>query len=175
MTTALRVGVVCLAVAAWSLTVAAPVVGSAPPAVCQLQARIEANEGFWAAKRTETVMRSVSGFIVCAGFVNGREVLAQPVPFAQVFTNAPGGNCAHGTGTGTWEFVLPMADGTSLPVSGSQEGGWASPSYWATGTFNGQAVRGGGVVRTDPDYSGENCVTEPLRHWFDIGQLLVGP
>lgn len=171
----LRVAVVCPAISAWSMMAIPPAVGAAPVAVCHLQARMEADAGFSLTEPTETDIRSVAGSIVCAGFVNGREVLAQPVAFTELFRTRPRSTCTHGSGSGSWQFQVPLADGTSMPVSGAQEGGWATPGFWVTGTFNGQTVRVAGVVRSDPEYSNEDCVREPLRHWFDIGQVVVGP
>ena len=57
------------------------------------------------------------------GVVNGREVRAEPVPIAWTFMTLPGSDCTHGSGGGSWEFVLPLTDGASLAVSGPSRAG----------------------------------------------------
>lgn len=66
-----------------------------------------------------------------------------------------------------------MADGTTKLLTGDVTMEWRGLTWSGGGRLAGHAATHLGEVRGDPHHLDEDCVTKPIRHWIDTGQILL--
>jgi len=151
-----------------------------PSAVCYIDVHNTQDPGLWAAKSGEGTGTSKAGTIVCVGAVDGRQLSAERGTFAWRWGygsegSGPltGSSCISGRTTGSWDVSLPMADGTTMALTGPMTGQWTGTMFTVRGQLGQHAAEGIGEVRFDPDHLDEDCVTKPVRHYSDTIQVAV--
>ena len=173
-------GAVVFSVPGWPILTVADVAEAAQPsAVCHIEVHNTADPGLWATEPTEGTITSRAGTIVCLGALDGQQLSPDPGTFALRWSyggegsGLGGSNCISGRVTGSWDVTLPMADGTTMALTGPTTSEWAGTVFRVGGQFGRHAVDGIGQVRLDPDHLDEDCVTKPVRHWIDTVQVAV--
>jgi hypothetical protein len=171
-------------VLAWSAL--APVIGASAtetPAVCHFEVHDTEDPGLWAVEPTQGTITSTRGTIICTGVIEGRQVSAEAGTLSWRLRYGGEGpldaaNCLYGRAAGSWEASLPMADGTTLRLTGPVEIVYAGVNFAVSGQLGTRAVQGIGETTSDPDRDpvvepDVSCVTTPFRYSIEIGQVVV--
>jgi hypothetical protein len=180
------VSAVFFSIMAWSIVAAPPAADAADtPAICHFELHDTADPGFWTAEPTQGTLTSTAGAIICTGIVGGRPVLAEPGTLSWRMSYGGDGvldesNCVYGRAAGSWDASLPMADGTSMSLTGPVEIVWNAVVAWTVGGRLGQhAVQGIGESTSDPERDplvepNVSCFTTPSLYSIERGQMIIG-